>query len=356
MSLPSPTERYAGRERPVFFVAETRQELLQHFDEQCRPLFGSDVRFDHEGNILYPIWRDLLRERVLTTGGYVQLSELDPQADLAAPYTRFTHFEEIRIHQIRTDEGSVETAIRAMDHVIEREQDREMQHAGVVRSRSRELLDLFSRRFTEMTDEEFKTAQRETYAQLTKVGLNPATVVDEHKQRMTDWLIEGSLGEDSLGRMNRLISIQALSAAYRQVLKREGAIGEILVKFAGMREALLFEREFDRQILEEVAGSLEEYRMPAHTLFKNPDRPASNLGIVKGMLNHMRWQLKQPRVKPYLAVGREAGEKLGEVVELLDKGARREIVVLGLFPQAHDLLIRGLENHKDIYPPSTSTP
>ena len=85
-------------------------------------------------------------------------------------------------------------------------------------------------------------------------------------------------------------------------------------------------------------------------LFQHPERPAQNVGIVSGMLGHMRWQLTQPHVKPYRPAGLAVGEVLGNIVDLLNQDRRQEIVEQGLFDQAHAMLGNILVESVNIYP------
>jgi len=74
---------------------------------------------------------------------------------------------------------------------------------------------------------------------------------------------------------------------------------------------------------------LSRSEMPGHYLFKYPQKPAQNVGVVLGILNTTRWQLTQPRVKPYRPAGVKAGEILTEVER-------------GLLGQARDILLEAL--------------
>lgn len=192
--------------------------------------------------------------------------------------------------------------------------------------------------------------QRETYALLAEVGLDPNTVITEEKQRMSQWLIKGSFGKDRLGRRNRLISIMALTAAKRRAVERQRGLSYIEVKFVQGREALILEREFSRAIFEDVSNWLRPEALPAHEAFKYPKLSSRNIGIVKGLLGTLRFQLQQPHVKAYRTVGRQVEAILAEIVVLLEQNKRGEIVERGLFNQARTLLTEELEKHKDIYP------
>ena len=347
----APVERGDGQDYNVYLRPLGQEGLAHYLEKKCRPLLGSDAYCDAEGNIFYRTWRDLPREGFLPTK-YVVISKLHPQADIYAPYTRYQDLKVIRIHQVKKDDGSVEAAIRSVDHTLEGERGKEKDQAAAVKYRATELLDLFGgKSFTEITEDEFKTERDKTYALLARVGLDPEAVVNQEKKRMTEWLTEASSGKDSIGRPNWLITTQALSAAHRRAIMRERGIGgPIIGKFVRMREALTFEREFCRTVLYEVADRLRPEAMPAHKLFKYPTSRPDNVGIVRGILNTMCFQLRQPHVKTYRTIGRQVEAILAEVGELLKQDKRAEIVQRGLFPQAYQLLLHELEKRQNIYP------
>jgi len=341
-------ERDRGPRREVFVVRKKAEELLEYFTTRCRSLYGSDVRFDSEGNIFYPTWREVKREEVEPTS-YSLLSKKRIREEVYLAQRLVTKKpHELRINQITKDGGSVEAGIRSVEHALVTELEREKPQMGMVRGRISELFDLFVD-FSAVTDEQLEEAQRETYRRLAQVGFDPQKVLLEEKQRMANWLIKASGGKDSLERRNHLIIMMALEAAHRRAVEREKGIGETVSKFARMREALRFERAFSREILEEVRQRLEPQKMPAHYLFKYPEKPPQNVGAVSGILNTTRWQLTQPHVKPYRPAGMEAREVLGEVVDLLGKNRRSEIVERDLFGQAQNIVEEVLDRHKDIY-------
>lgn len=337
------------RPREVFVVSKKKEELLEHFAKHCRPLYGSDIRVDSDGNIFYPTWHQVKREGVgPETHSLLSKTREKEESYLARPLTTKLPYES-RINRITKDEGSVEAGIRSVEYALGTELEKEKPQMGMVRGRISELFDLFAN-FSEVTDEQLEEAVGETHRRLANVGFDPQKVVLEEKERMASWLIKASGGRDSIERKNRLITMMALEAANRRVVEREQGIGETVSKFVRMREALRFERAFSREILGEVRERLEPQRIPAHHLFKYPEKPPQNVGPVVGILNTSRWQLTQPHVKPYRPAGMEAREVLGEVADLLGKNRRGEIVERELFGQARGILEEVLDTHKDIYP------
>lgn len=339
------------RPRPeVFIVHKGEQEKrLEYVRKYCRHLYGSDVLFDFEGNISYPTWHQVKRTKV-GPEDYSLLSKTREREETYLARGLVTKKpREKRINKVTKDGGSVEVAIRSVEHALETELKREKPQMEMVRGRVGELFDLFADPST-VTDEQLEEARRETYSRLARVGFNPEKVILEEKQRMASWLTKASGGRDSLARRNPLIIAMALEAANRRAIKRELGIGETVSKFVRMREALRFERAFSRGILGEVVQRLEPQSMPGHYLFKYPEKPAQNVGIVSSILNTMRWQLTQPHVKPYRPAGLEAREVLGEVVGLLEVDRRRDIVDGNLFGQARSIIEEVLDRRKDIYP------
>jgi len=343
-------EKHRLEERIACFVRKGRQEELAQEINQCRSLFGSDVFYNNQGDIFYIIWRDLKKAPSFLE--YTLITRLHPQADIYAPHSRFQRFKEKIVCQVSKDEGSVEAAIRSMDHILEEEQGREMFQAKAVGRRAFELLDLFTISFSEITEEQFKQEQEKTIALLAQVGFNPDKVVNREKSKIGHWIVKGSFGQDSLGRRNKLISVMALQAAYRQAIERQkGVGGHIIGKFMRMREALIFEREFSRTIFEDVADRLRPEAMPSHQFFKYPYRPVDErqFNIVKGLLGTMQFQLEQPRVKTYRTIAGQAKEILAEINSLLLEDRRFEIVDKNLFGEVRNLLVNELVLHQDIY-------
>lgn len=354
--MPNTIERYKRPRPEIFIVRKTQAESLKYVSEHCRPLYGSDIQVDLEGNIFYPTWRQVKRTEV-GPEDYSLLSETRESEEIYLARRLTTkNPHELRINKITKNGGSVEAAIRSADHVLETELEREKPQMKMVRRRITELFNLFADP-SAVTDEQLEEAQRKTYIWLLSVRFNPEMAILEEKQKMARWLTKASGGRDSLARRNPLITVLALEAANREAIKREQKIGEAISKFMRMREALLFERLFSREILEDVTQMLEPQRMPNHYLFKYSEKPAKNakdVGIVKRMLNTISWQLTQPHVKPYRPAGMEANKILGEVIELLQEDRRRDIVERNLFEEVRSVIEKVLYQYKDIYPKQIS--
>lgn len=335
--MPTREER-CGPRPEVFVVHKGEPEsLLQYFDRHCRSLYGSDVRYDSEGSIFYPTWHQEKREEVKPeTHSLLSRKRVRGEVYLAQRLVTKQLYGR-RINTVTKDGGGVDVAIRSFEHVLESEAEEEMPQMGMVRGRIGELFDLFGD-FSSVTEDQLKDSTNVTYDRLARAGFDPETVHLEEKTKMGYWLIKGSGGKDSLKRRNRLITIMALEAANRRAVERMQGIGAVMAKFVRMREALRFEREFCREIFTEVMDRLALQAMQSHYLFRYPDKPSQNAGIVRGILNTLYWQLTQPHVKPYRFAGMEARKILGEAVDLLGEDRRREIVERSLFEQARSIL------------------
>lgn len=340
-------EERCGPRPEVFIVHRGEPEsLLNYFDNNCRPLYRSGVRFDAEGNIFYPTWRQVKRQEI-DRHNYALLSSTRMREDLYLELSLVTKSPYgLRINRVAKDGGGVDVAIRSVEHVLESEAEKEMPQMKMVKGRIGELFDLFGD-FSSVTEDQLNESISTTYDRLESAGFDPKTVLLEEKDQMGQWLIKGSGGKDSLKRRNNLITMMALQAANRRAVVREQGIGEVMAKFVRMREALRFEREFCREIFREIIERLVPQAMPAHYLFRYPDEPAQNAGIVRGILNTSCWQLTQPHVKPYRFAGMEARRILGEAVDLLGEDRRREIVERVLFEQARNILESVLSGCKD---------
>lgn len=356
MSLREQTERivyavHLGRQKdrlealrgPAF------RQLLgteMYFFDSDRPGAFGDVHLE-PGALLYRSWHDVpLSDEGLLPTEYTIVSTLHPRAQIYAPETRYKKRRQVRVNIL----PDAETAIRAMDHILEGEHGREADQAQAIAGRAHDLLTLFSEGLSQINRATFDAYQQETYQTLAQVNLDPEKVISEEKRRMAKWLIKGSYGRDTLERLNWLIAVGALTAAHRRAILRHKDIGRIAAKYAAMREALIIEREFSRTVIADVIDKIDPQRFPAHRLFKFPRRtyPAQDAAIAIGMLNTMVFQLKQPHVAPYQGASREASKTLETVVALLGQGKRAEIARGDYFVKTADLLTDTLEASEEI--------
>ena len=328
------TER--SERKNAYFVREKNEQALVELDAAI-PLFGSDVRVAASGEILYATYRDLAKSIALPPN-FIRVSLVQPNADIFAPNSRTTSFKEIRVNRVKT----VESAIRAMDHIMEGEMTREMPQLQTVASRAHELFDLFSVDYSGVSSDDFIAARQKTVDLLNDVHVHPQLILNEEKRRITDWLIKGSYGRDELGRNNHLVTIMALSAAYRHAVEKWKGIGVIQGKFARMREALIFERNFSRILFTEVESRLRDTALPATVYFQHPSKQADQgFANIIGLLTTTKFQLELPHVNPYKEQGQKASELIGEIISLLPD-RRDGVLERKLFSRAHAFVTKTL--------------
>lgn len=338
-------------EKKAYFIRKQNAELHEELKSSF-PLFGSDAFAAGNGDILYITFHDLKKIQTLPSN-YILVSQVNSNADIYAAHSRTKTFKELRINRV-TD--GVETAIRAMDHIMEGESAHETPQAQMLTTRAHELFDLFSDDYGAITPEKFVAARQKTYALLMKVDLDPDLIVSEEKQRITEWLIKGSYGKDILGRSNRLVTLMSLSAAYRHAIERQKGIGTILGKFVRMREALVFERNFSRTLFTEVESRLRPTELPAVGYFTHPSgRTYKAVGNILGLLETTKFQLRQSHVNPYKEQGKMASEIITEIMSLIREDRRNQVEDRQLFSRAQRIVGDTLTKYSLIYPTAQDT-
>jgi len=336
-------------EKPVYFVRRGPQERLAEYLEKFgRRLFNSGIHVDRTGHIFYTTSSSLRPETPLSD--YKQVSLLSPQVDIDAPYTQYSLKRQRFIHEVKTEGGRVEAAIRNMDHILEDEFGKETARAKLVGRKASELFDLYGKSFAQITPGEFEEAREKTIRELRLVRLDPETVLDQTIREMSGYLIKGSFGHDAAGRENMLIALGALLRAHRLAVQRYYGIGEITGKFAAMREALLLAREFDRAMLTEVAKRFAPTHLPALAMFRHPDKSARDLPFVTGALTTVRFQLTQTRVLPYRGIALGVLPIAERIQQLLSKDQRAAIRAEQLFDLAYTPIAKVLADPKSVYP------
>jgi len=333
----------------VFVISKKNEELLEIYSNRCQSLFGSDVKYDVEGNIFYPVWHEVKTEKV-GPGNYSLLSKkpFDESWYLSLGL-KTKRTIGLKIHKITKDGGSVEAAIRSVDHILKSKLEKEKPQVNGVKRRVDELLDLFSD-FSNISNEELQNSQEKTCQLLENLGFDPDKIILEERKRMINWLVKASGGKDILGRRNLLITTMALEASYRRAIEFGLGIGEAVSKFTRMREALIFERNFSRESFKYAEEWLKHQRLPSHYLFKYPEKSRQNIGVVKGILRKISQEVGLPHVKPYKPAGMEVKQILDEITKLLIEDRRKEIVERDLFKKTYDLIETTLKEHEDIYP------
>lgn len=342
-----------------FFVRSRDPEAesrLEYFDSpQCSSLYGSTAKVDRTGTIFIPRWV------------YVGPGPID--WDVYAPLTRTRWSEEtlrrkglqskqfwrLEIAQVQEDEGSVETGIRMVGDILAGLKQREQAQVAAVLSRIRYLREYFQEReLSTIPREEREVLQQETIAIFSEVGLDPESVKLPLKLLMFQWTTKGSLGEDSLGRINAMITDQSFDAAESRAVQREEAVGGYaVVKYAQNEVALTFARSFDRSILLRVGDEVAN-RLLRNVYLEDPRRRVGrDYGYTIGKVRTLARFLDQTKVRPYRPVAQEMGEDLGILQGLLEEGRRTEIHEVGLVDRLRGDVVRFRETlitHAQDYP------
>lgn len=307
--------------------------------DRAHPLHDSPALVDGSGTIFLPTFRDVPSEHRDT---HLPVHALPPNADIFAPHSTFTP-KVLRMNEVH---GGVEKAIRMCTRIIKKTQGTETAKTRALGGRAHELLVHITDNFTNITQEQLDQAQRETNEILVQAGIDPQRIQNLERKRITQWVQKGSVGKDTLERLNYLITVTVLSAAYRHAVASLYGLNETVKKFSEARDALLFEREFSRMIFDYVAQFLQ--KVPGHEAYKYPGRLSRNVGILSGVLDHNAWRLEQPHVKNYRPVGREAATLIRQAKVLTIGGRTEEVMEEQLFTKAHTLLRGALQDPQTI--------
>lgn len=316
--------------------AEQQRRWRMIDERKVRSILGSDVYYHREfGDIYYVIWGDIKKQENIPPELTLR-RPLPPQADISAPFTRFTEWKRGTVHHT----NDIETAIDAFNHIIYNVRRREVGQVNALRQRALQLLDFFADKpFSYVSEAEFAEARDETYAVLAGVKLDPENLINQEKARIVKWILRPE--KDSLDRWNKLIRLGALQAAVRHAVEHGRNLAtEVESKFLRGREALVLEDNFSTTIFQEIIDRLALPSMPATIAFTRPFDavPKSQIGIVKGLLGTMEHQLDRfIRVNPYRQPAREAAVLLGEAKDLYEVG-ERDRITSEIFPQVRKIL------------------
>lgn len=321
----------------LYSRAPEAQERLQYIERYCRPLFGDEhLMVDDHGQLFYSRWREVPTEKA-TAEEYMVLSKTRVSDEFylrkGVPTYPKHELQWVKVRG-KDGQGSIETAIRLVDKVIAGASEREQLQNDTVLNRTLYFLGRFS---LEGFPEDPQTRQRlqeATIALLKAVGLDPEKVILKAKQDMIRWLAQASLGEDSLNRINFLITMQALLAAERAAMKRQESLGAgILPKYISMRATLEYARvqalEFTRIVMHEV------HNLSQTRYFKDPTFPFdTRMTYSQQHLLHQSFLLEQIKVNRYRHAGGMSMGVIEEIAKLWRAGKRPEIVERGLFLEA----------------------
>lgn len=347
------------REKTLLFTPTEQKDQVQgerwrNIDERkFRTILGSPVYYDArkgdgQGDIYYVIWGPKQ-----PLGNFLEAGEEDfvlrrpipRQADIVSFYSRYQYGREGIVHRSE----SVETAIRAFDHVIVGIRKKERTQNIAMRRRAFDLLDKFSLSIPPAGSDEYDRLEAETYGLLASVHLDPVTVVNKEKERIAQWVLKGSTLRDSTDRFNTMIGLGALQAAIRMAAYHAHALDEAESKFLRGREALVLERQAIRQIFQDIGAQVRPSAMPATVAFSKPWAQVTReqKGIVTGLLNTMMFQFDiVVRVKPYKSAAKIIHEHMRQAQESLQQGDRAE--AKKHLSWAEELIRETLEAHKDI--------
>jgi hypothetical protein len=319
----------AAEKHPV--IQADQKDALNYYSRYCRPLWANqDIRFDGRGDLY------LLRNFPLTPAKQEgQFLEITPDSMQATLFTYKPTTYAQRVVQVVHLANGVESAIRYADQVLKNTKDVKQKQLAAITGRAQSLLEDYSLSFRMIPQEEFDAARDETIQMLHDAGLHPTRLLDQETKKISDLLVKGSYGEDSLQRRNKLISLLALSQAYDMALSKQQEIPPTIKKYTGIRSALWRERIFDREIFRGALHELSMQGVAGHTLFRHPDSPTSNTGVVIGKLNTLIFQLSQIHAKPYFTAAQQTRETLMHIQELLQKNKRHEIKANSLFESAY---------------------
>lgn len=360
------------REHYLHIVIITRDDERARRLERLPRLFGSGIRYDRrDGTIYYPSYQ--ARVRVLKPEiyrvEYPKRLRLKHQPVSSTAYLEHIprHRQSLwekRWNRIWKEGGSVETAIRAMDHTlrgylipdsggVDEERGKEVKQINKALGRISNISALLGRYRPGMPREEFNelfaTAAEETAALFIELGMED--VKDPAKQRIVEQLLKASLGTDSLDRPNPMIMETRLRSALIQGMERLAKINVIRTKYFGMRIALANARRTDRYYLRMLRGDLST-KILSHKAFTSQNKKTTQLQ--QGILSTKLWQTAvtfhdQIYLRPYKTTS-------GEILYSLVPEAR-ELLKAGNIAEAEEIIrnIQGeinnvLETYRRIYP------
>jgi len=313
-------ERLRGERLPLFVIKVN--ERNGRIAKMWR-IPGTSVRVSPEGDIFYPIWRE--RARILKPEDYA------PCSDLPAGWTlervlksKRRPISEIIFYQAKKDGGGVDTAIRAMDHVLEKfgNKGKELAQVEQIEVQIKRALQVLQETKA-VPPEEFESGFEILYCQTLELletsGMSRAA--SALKKDIARLLEEASAGKDRLGRRNPVAMLKKLEAAARRVSFRRNEADFVVAKFEAMKAGLIEVKEHDLRIISNLRHEME-IGLATHEAFKFPDKgtTARQRGILVGKIGSLIYQLEQVKVKPYKPVAVEAIKELKEAQNLVREG------------------------------------
>lgn len=332
---------------PAVFIREHHQDLLTYFNSpECRPVAGcEDIRYDSDGFLYYRRFTHITPDQAQKEH-YLRIDHSSPTGVLYLHPSAET--PKLEVNVVRLTSG-IESGIRTMDKVIQNTKEGKEKRLSAIVGRAQTLLEEYSLDYNSITPWDLGEAAAETMSLLKQAGLDPQRIVDAETAHITQWLLKGSLGQDSQHRKNRLISLMALSAAYHHAHEKMRDIPPTILKYTRMRRALIFERMEERKFFDEAVNWLRPHALAADVVFKYPQKPVANWGTEKAILSHVSYILRQPRVNPYKKSGQKAAAIIDEIATFLAANERQKIKDLGLFDKAFNIINKTFAGHASIY-------
>jgi len=329
-------ERLSGR-LPLFVIKDTEKnrEIAGFWR-----IPGTSIRVSPEGDIFYPVWRE--RVRINKPELYLPCSSLPRgwtfERLLAS---RRRPISEVIFYQVKKDDGSVEAAIRSMDHILERygQGEIEVKQVLAIRNqieRARQVLQETKGVSKEEFEEGFDNLYRQTLRLMEELGLNQAAL--SLKKDIARLLEEASTGRNGLERRNPLVVLKRLEAAEKRIEYRVGEIGFVRDKFLANKAGLLAQREKDRGLLNEAVHQFTS-GLAGHEAFKKGETTDLQRGILLGVVGSLIYKLEQVRVKPYKPL---AVEIIGQLT------LAREEMKKGNYQTAKEILVHAGEKAKNV--------
>src|SRR3990167_7659526 len=121
------------RKTAYITTSDRTRELLTKYEKYPLLLGNPDVRYDPDGFIYWQRWKDRqIPKDGIVPSSYQVISPTNSSADIYAAYSRYEDGAEPQIVKITKDDGSLETAIRACDHILFKNRAREYRQASSV--------------------------------------------------------------------------------------------------------------------------------------------------------------------------------------------------------------------------------
>lgn len=326
---------------------------------EALPGLGRGIKYDDEdGTIYLSIWREIKQFSEL--GKYDSISKLRKGWGLESTLRIGPKkpIAESVFHCIERDGGSVEAAIRSIDHILvkyrfdDEDLGEEVKQVRVLQKQVDQALKVLAEYpgpiSSEKFDEGFDVLHSRTRRILSELGMR--NVILEVKQQLTDFVERGTRGKNGLDRRNPQAMLWILRAAQNRAEGRMENIRAIRRKFIPMQAVLTEEREQSRQILKGIKREMTRGLAKHEVFIRHPEKETTptQRGVIKVKLDNVIEQLKLIRLKPYQPVAQELIDHLKRAQSLVKEGGYRE--AKKIFDSAQEKTTAVLDEYEDIYP------